>query len=240
MAKSNMIQKKLLVLLTSCLITYISVGQNTKFKNEGGIKIGYNWGGFKNLTLAPVSQYNYQSPVFEINYLRHTKKYRIVELKYQHWKSELNSERIPALDLEYKSDLLSLNVLYPVFDKNKWVLHFGFFTQLEAHLYGGTIAGELRQRLDFSSRVAYQINEKHRIISQLSIPVIFFVHGKLDSDIYLPDKYQGYIFSVEYQYALSHRFSIVSQFRSRYDRLQSDNIYRELQNRIAAGINFKF
>lgn len=240
MTKSNMIQKKLLLILISCFITNISFGQDRKFKNEGGIKIGYNWGGYKNLTLAPVSQYNYQSPVFEINYLRHTKKNRIVELRYQHWKSELNSERIPALNLEYKSDLLSLNVLYPVFDKNKWSLHLGFFTQSEAHLYGGTVAGELRQRVDFSSRIAYQINEKHRLISQLSIPVIFFVHGKLDSDIYLPGKYQGYIFSIEYQYAISHRFNIVSQFRSRYDRLESDNIYRELQNRISTGFNFKF
>lgn len=240
MAKSNMIQKQYFAIIITFFVVSISYGQNTKFKNEGGISIGYNWGAFKNLTLAPVSMYQYQSPVFEIHYLRYTKKNRIVELRYQHWKSELNSERIPALNLEYKSDLISLNVLYPVFDRNKWILHIGFFTQSAAHLYGGIIAGEVRQRLDFSTRIAYQINEKHLIISQLSIPVIFFVYGKLDTDLYLPDKYQGYIFNIEYQYALSNRLNLVSQFRSRYDRLQSENIYRELQSRISTGINLKF
>lgn len=234
-------KKRYLVLIVSFFIANVSLAQNPIFKNEVGINIGYSFGAYKNLTLSPVSLYEYSGITYDINYLRHTKKQRIVEVRFRHWDAKLKSEKIPELNLDYSGDRLDFNYLYPVINKNKWTIHSGIFTQSISALFENEIIlFEMQQKLAFAGRFKYNINNKQVITSQLSIPFLLFVGGNLDLDFYLINKYQGYLFSLDYQYLLSNRFSIVLQYYSRYDKVQASNIYRELQNQITIGTNFKF
>lgn len=238
--KIKMNLKHYLTITLIFFITNFSLAQKTAFKNEVGLHAGYNFGLYKNLTLSPVSLYKYQSLIYEGNYLRHTKKNRIFEIRIQHWNSKLKSEKIPELNLNYISDRLSLSYLYSISNKNKWIIHSGFFSNTIGASYGEQNAFEFQQKLALTGRIRYQLNNKQYITSQLSVPFLLFVKGNLDNDIYSFSQYQGYIFNIDYHYSLSNRFSLVSQFHSRYDRIQSTNVFRELQNKITLGINYKF
>lgn len=228
-------------LTISFFVTSVSLAQETAFKNEISIYTGYHFGLYKNLTLSPVSLYKYQGAIYEINYLRHTKKNRILEVRFQHWVSKLKSEKIPALNLNYASDRLGFSYLYPISNNNNWTIHTGFFSNTMGASYGKQNAFEFQQKLALTGRISYQINDKQFITSQLSIPFFLFVRGNLDTDIYsLSKQYLGYVFNIDYYYSLSDRFSIILQYHSRYDKIQSTNVFRELQNKINLGISCKF
>ncbi|WKN45512.1 hypothetical protein [Tunicatimonas pelagia] len=163
-----------------------------------------------------------------------------MEFNLQHWDSALESEKIPALNLDYRSDRLWFSYLYPVTNQNNWAGHVGFSLQTIGVAFGELVAAELQQKISVAGRVNFQLHDRHAINSQLSVPLLLFVFGNLDTDFYPSHRYQGYIFNVAYHYSLSNRFDLVAQFHSRYDRLKSENIFRELQNRVAIGVDFKF
>lgn len=214
-------------------------GQISESKKQLNVKIGYNQGLYKNLTLSPVVLYAFNNPFFEIGYLRKTKKNRLFDIHLKYWKSELKTDKTPALNLDYENVGLHLNYLFPIFNKNKLSIHTGIFSRTS--LVGfGQIAGEIQQKFALAGRLKYELNNKHTLFTQLSIPILYAIKGNLDFDFYSFRRYIGYNYNLSYAYKLSNKFDITLSYFSRYDKVESTNIFRELQNQFTLGINYNF
>lgn len=220
-----------------------SFAQTEVARNQIDFNIGYTTGAYKNLILSPVVLYRYNNPVLSLGYTRKTKKARILAFRLKHWNTTLESEKIPQLNLNYSNSSLRIDYLFPTIEKEKLTLYTGFFSQTAEVLQKSEetlIAGELRQKFALTGMLRYELNERHALSAQLSIPFFWLVHGNLDSDIYSFKRYQGYNYRLGYEAKLTNKFDLSLAYSAIYDRIQSNNVFRELQNQLTVGIHYNF
>ena len=236
--------------LNSCILSIIaaffitaSFAQTEGARNQIGFNIGYATGAYKNLTLSPVVMYKYNNPVLALGYTRKTKKDRILAFSLKHWNTTLESEKIPQLNLNYSNSSLRVDYLFPTLQKDELTVYTGFFSQTAEVLQKSEetlIAGEVRQKFALTGMLRYELNERHAFSAQLSIPFFWLVHGNLDSDIYSFKRYQGYNYRLGYEVTLTNKFDLTLAYSAIYDRIQSNNVFRELQNQLTFGVHYNF
>ncbi|MBG6130987.1 hypothetical protein IWQ47_002457 [Aquimarina sp. EL_43] len=219
-----------------------SYSQTSPEKNKLEFSIGYNFGALKNLEIAPVSRYDYNGPIYKLNYQRLTKKKKIVEVQLDYLQSELKTDLIPALNLEYTKIGLSFSSLKPIYTKNKFGIHLGLQSNSDLSLYPipNNYQYILDQKLGIASRFSYQINEKHSLFSKLTIPVLLFRVTNSSANVYSLDRYQSVLWNIGYNYSLSNHLDMKLSYDFNYDRLQISNAFREVQYQLNLGIKYKF
>ncbi len=225
---------------------------NTKKKNQLELSTGYNFGALKNLTLAPLSRYEYNGLYHQLKYTRTTTKENLFEVKLGYLNSELTSDLIPELNVPYYSKIvLDFSYLKRVLDTDRFSIHAGLQTQtnissfskfgLKADLFSRKDdVFDFQQKLGITGRFKFKINERQSMSSTLTLPFLMWRTSTFEENFYSLNRYQSIFWSTEYTYKLSNHFDVKASYNFNYDRLQISNAYRELQHQINLGVNFKF
>ncbi|MDY8136057.1 hypothetical protein [Aquimarina sp. 2201CG5-10] len=209
-------------------------------KNSFEFSTGYNSGFLKNLDFAPVSSYDYNALNYQLRYTRITKREKLFEVQLDYLNSELETHIIPELNPQYSKITLNFSSLKRVFDNNKLTIHLGLQTQTNVSSYLKWQLYDFQQKLGIAGRFTFRVNEKHSLSSKLTLPFILWRTSTFDENFYSLKRYQSVLWSTEYKYKLSNHFDAKVYYNFNYDRLQISNAYRELQQQISLGINFKF
>lgn len=235
-----------LLLLNLIIILFYNKGfgqeQTTQQKNQLEFSTGYNFGALKNLQFAPVARYDYNGLTYKLNYRRTTKKQNLFEIRFDYLNSELKTDIIPALNLDYSKTRLGFSYLKKVYTKNNLLLHLGLHSQSNVAIYSknNDYRAIVDQAFGIASRLSYQINEKQRFSSKLIIPMMLLKISDTDANIYSLNRNQSILWNTEYNYSLSNQFDMKLSYDFNYERLQIPNAFRELQHQINLGINYKF
>lgn len=229
------------------LSTTVSHAQNREPRNSFDAGIGYHFGAYRNLTLSPVSIYDTQHLVYQLSYSRLTRKNGLFQVNFQGWKSQLVSEKIPSLNLDYTNYRLDIGYLFRIFQTDHLALHAGVVSRTINSEFnsinpdpGRLIAGEIQNKLSLSARLSYDIDQQHAVSTQLTMPLLFFVFGNLDTSIYTFDEYQGVMLSTQYRYAFSQNWAAMFRYFFGYDKVKSSNDFGELQNQFLGVIQYRF
>lgn len=214
---------------------------NTK-KNNLEFSVGYNSGSLKNLQFSPVARYDYSGLVYKLNYERTSKNLNLFQIKLDYLESELKSDLIPVLNLDYSKVDLSFSYLKQIYIKNKFSVHLGLQSYSNISIYAKSSSNRsiINQSFGVASQFTHQINEKHSLFSKLTIPFVLYRLTDTSQDIYSLNRHQSVLWNIEYKYSLSNQFDIKLSYDFNYDRLQIPNAFRELQYQLNLGINYKF
>ena len=236
--------KLLFLNLILLLFYYNGFGQEetTQPKNQLEFSIGYNFGALKNLEYAPISRYDYNGLIYKLNYKRKTRKQNLFEAQLDHLTSELETDVIPVLNLDYSKTRLGFSYLKKVHTKNNFLLYLGLHSQSNVSIYSknSNYRSLIDQAFGVTSRFSYQISEKQSFSSKLIIPMMSLRISDTDANIYSLNRNQGILWNTEYEYLFSNQFGMKFSYDFNYDRLQIPNAFRELQHQINLGINYKF
>ncbi len=236
-------KKKEFLIFTLCILFFSnSYSQTSPSKNTFDFSIGYNFGALKNLEIAPVSRYDYNGPVYKLNYQRLTKKKKIFEVQLDYIQSELKADLTPLLNLEYTKIGLSFSSLKQIYNKNKFSIHLGLQSHSDLSLYNIRPNDQLifDQTLRVESKFSYQINEKQGLFSKLTIPVLLFRITNSDANVYSINRYQSLQWNIGYKYSLCNQLDMRFSYDFNYSRLQIPNAFREVQYQLNLGVNYKF
>ncbi|MGK0386430.1 MAG: hypothetical protein ACI849_001046 [Patiriisocius sp.] len=120
-------------------------------------------------------------------------------------------------------------------------MHVGLKSYSNASIYSKNNESRtiLNQSFGVASKFSYQINETHRISSRVAIPFVLFRTTHASSGIYSLKQYQSISWNLEYNYAFSNRFDATLSYDFNYDRLQITSAFREVQQQLNFGLNFK-
>ena len=236
--------KLLFLNITLFLFYYSGFGQEgtTQSKNQFEFSIGYNFGALKNLEYSPISRYDYNGLIYKLNYKRKTRKQNLFEVQFDHLTSELETDIIPVLNLDYSKTRLGFSYLKKIPTKNKLLLHLGLHSQSNVSKYSKN--NNYRLLIDHAfgvaSRFSYQISENQNFSSKIIIPMVSLRINDTDANIYSLNRNQSILLDLGYEYSLSNQFDLKLSYDFNYDRLQISNAFRELQHQINFGINYKF
>ena len=210
-------------------------------KNKLQFTTGFNSGSLKNLEFAPLSRYNYSGLVYKLNYERTTKNKNLFEIQIDYLNSELKTDLIPALNVDYSKTGLGFSYLKQVYNKNSFSIHLGLQSQTTLSLYFNSNYYVAEQEFGIASRFTYKLNKKQYISSKITIPFAL-IRGTENSSFttYSLNKYQSALWKLEYGYALSSNFDIKLNYDFKYNRLHISKAFRELQHQINLGISYKF
>ncbi len=236
--------KLLLLNLILFLFCFKSFAQEevAQQKNELELSTGYNFGALKNLEYAPVSRYDYNGLIYKLIYKRETRNQNLFEVQLDHLSSELKTDIIPVLNLDYSKTRLSFSYLKKNYSKNNFSLYLGLHSQSNVSIYSknSNYRYLIDQAFGIASRFSYQINEKHSFSSKLIIPIASLRLSDSDASIYSLNRHQSVLWNSAYEYSLSDQFGMKFSYDFNYDRLQISNAFRELQHQVSLGINYKF
>lgn len=231
-----------------CLILFLfyynGFGQEktAQKKNQLEFSTGYNFGALKNLEYAPVSRYDYSGLIYKLSYERTSKNQNLFEVQLDYLDSELKTDIIPVLNLNYSKIGLNISYLKKTYTKNKFSLYLGLHSQSNISLYSksNSYRSIINQSFGVTSRFSYQINKKQRLSSKLTIPMVLFRLTDSNANIYSLNRNQSVLWNTEYKYSLSNQFDMKFGYDFNYNRLQISNAFREVQYQINLGINYKF
>ncbi len=236
-------QTKLLLLITFFTLSYsTTIAQTFSDSKQNSLELssGYTFGALKNLSFAPVVRYDYNALNHQLKYVRTTNKNKLFEVQLDYLNTDLNSETIPALNASYSKVVLNFTYLRPVYTKNKFSIHAGLQAQTSLSAYNEGQAEDGQQKFGLAGRFAYQIDQRHSLSSKLTIPFFIWRVATFEDGTYSLGKYQGLFWNLEYKYSLSKHFDVKANYTFNYNRLQISDAYRELQQQLNLGVNFKF
>ncbi len=234
---------KLLLFLILIFSYYAGLSQvNTNKKNKFQFSTGFNSGAHKNLEISPVSRYNYNGLVSKLNYRRFTKKEKIFEVQLDYLKSELKTDLIPVLNLDYTKMGLSILFLQQIYNKNKFSIYLGLqsYSNVSTYSKSNNDRSIINQLFGVASQFSYQVNEKQTLFSKFMLPVVLFRITPSYSGIYSLGRYQSILWNIGYKYSFSDHFGLKLSYDFNYDRLQIPNAFREVQYQLNLGFNYKF
>jgi len=229
------------LLALSYTIGFSQIETNPK-KNRLQFSTGYNFGALKNLEYAPVSQYDYNGLIYKLGYERTSKNQNLFSVQADYLKSELKTDVIPVLNLDYTKVDLRFSYLKNIYSKNKFSIYLGLqsYSNISVYVLGNKDRLIINQSFGIASQFSYQINKKQALFSKLIIPVVLLRVTDSSADIYSFNRYQGLSWNIGYRYSLSNHFDLTLNYDFNYDRLQIPSAFRELQQQFNLGINFKF
>ena len=226
----------------SFISVYAQTSGNPKKKNTFKFSLGYNFGALKNLEIAPISRYDYVGLVYKFGYERISKRQNLLSIEFDYLESQLKTDVIPVLNLNYTKSGLSLSYLKQIYHKDKLSVHLGLksYTNLSTYLKENISRDISNQSFSIASKFNYSINNKHSLSSKLSIPVILYRATHTSSEIHSLKKYQSISWDLSYKYSLSSQLQFVFNYNFHYDRVHIISAFREIQQQINLGILFKF
>ncbi len=232
----------LISIFTFSYITGFSQTETSNKKNKFEFSTGYTIGALKNLEYAPLSRYDYKGLVYKLGYERTSKNQNIFSVQLDFLNSELTSDLIPALNLDYAKIGLSVSYLKQVYSTDKFDMHLGLQSYSNVSIYSksNNQRSVVNQSFGIGSRFSYQINENHALFSKLTIPVVLFRVTDATANIFSLNRYQSILWNIGYKHALSNRLNLKFSYNFNYDRLQIPNTFREVQYQFNVGLNFKF
>lgn len=228
-------------MFTTAILSAVSVqSQTTQKKNQLEFSVGSNFGFLKNLEFAPVATYEYEGPVYKLNYTRTSKNDNLFEAKLHYLSTDLKTDRLSNLNTDYYKGGMEFSYLKQVYSKDKFAIHAGLQSQTTLSVYHNGDYVSFHQEFGISGRIGYQINEKYYLSSKLTLPLILLRVTNAEGKFYALDKYQSVLWNLEYGYKLSGHFDLKASYNFNYSRLQIPSAYRELQHQLNLGINYKF
>ncbi|GAA0732827.1 hypothetical protein GCM10009430_46360 [Aquimarina litoralis] len=232
-----------LLIVVICVLSFTNFNGQTLSKNNSfDFSIGYNVGALKNLEIAPVSRYDYNSAIYKFKYQRITKKEKIFEVQLDYLQSEVENNVSSLLNFEYTKIGISVASLKKIYNKNRLLIHVGLESYSDLSLYDINPNNQFvfDQTLGLSSRFSYQINQKQHLFSKLTLPTLLLRITNSNANVYSLNRFQSILWKIGYSYSFSEQLSGQLSYDFNYDRLQISNAFRELQYQVNLGINYKF
>ncbi len=232
-------------LLVTFLIAYLSFSTGFAQINPNNtleFSTGYNIGSLKNLEYAPLARYDYKGLVYKLGFERTTKKKNIFSVQFDFLQSELTSDLVPALNLDYDKIGLDVSYLKLAYGREKLSIYAGLHARSEVSIYAKEAYNRsvIDQSIGLGSQFSYKINKRQVLFSKLSVPIVIFRATNSDSGIYSFNRYQSILWNIGYTHALSDRNKFKLSYDFNYDRLQISNSFREVQYQFNLGLIFKF
>lgn len=236
------------LLFTTAILSAVSVqSQTTQKNNQLEFSIGNNFGYLKNLEFAPVVRYDYEGPVYKLDYTRTSKKQNLFEVKVDYLKAELKTDVLSNLNNDYFKVGIGFSYLKQLYNKNGLAVHLGLQSQTNTSIYSNENLyynnGDyftLHQEFGIAGRFSYQLDQKQYLSSKLTLPLALLRVTSADGKFYSLGDYQSALWEFNYGYKLSNHFDIKATYNFNYARLQVPAAYRELQHQLNLGINYKF
>ncbi|MGH2664853.1 hypothetical protein [Flavobacterium sp.] len=236
------------ILFTTALFSAVSVqSQTTPKKKQLEFSVGHNFGYLKNLEFAPVAMYEYEGPVYKLNYTRTSKKQNLFEVQLDYLETKLRTDLSSKLNNDYSKMGMGFSYLKQLYNKNGFSVHLGLQSQTNLSIYTNENStfnnGDyytLHQEFGIAGRFGYQLDEKQYLSSKLTLPVTLLRFTNAEAKFYALDHYQSAVWDLEYGYKLSNHFELKATYNFNYARLQVPSAYRELQHQINLGIIYKF
>lgn len=236
------------LLFTAAVLSAVTVqSQTAEKKNQLEFSVGHNSGFLKNLEFAPVVMYEYQGPVFKLDYTRTSKNKNLFEVELDYLKAELKTDVSPSLNNEYMKAGMGFSYLKKIYRDEKLAVNLGLQSQTNVSIYVNKNLtyndGDyftVHQEFGIAGKLSYQLSEKQYLTSKLFIPVVLFRVTSAAGKFYALDNYQSVLWDLEYGYELSTHIDVKAKYNFNYSRLQAPAAYRELQHQLNLGINYKF
>lgn len=236
------------MLFTTAILSAVSVqSQTTPKKNQLEFSIGNNFGFLKNLEFAPVVMYEYQGPVYKVDYTRTSKNKNLFEVEVDYFKTELKSDVVPNLNNDYAKGGIGFSYLKKIYYDDRFAVNLGLQSQTNISIYDNKNRtfnqGDyftVHQEFGIAGKLSYQLTEKQYLSSKFVLPIALFRATNAEGKFYSLDNYQSVLLDVGYFYKLSTHFDAKATYNFSYARLQVPSAYRELQHQLHLGINYKF
>lgn len=236
------------LLFTAAVLSAVSAqSQTTEKKNQLEFSVGNNFGFLKNLEFAPVVMYEYQGPVYKLDYRRTSKNKNLFEVEVDYLKAELKSDVLPNLNNDYAKVEMGFSYLKKIYYDDRFAVNLGLQSQTNISIYTNKNTtfnqGDyftVHQEFGIAGKLSYQLNEKQYLASKFSLPLVLFRVTNAEGKLYALDNYQSLLLDLEYGYKLSNHFEAKASYNFNYARLQVPSAYRELQHQLNLGINYKF
>ncbi|MCC9073263.1 hypothetical protein LNQ49_16925 [Flavobacterium sp. F-65] len=237
------------LLFTTAILSAVSVqSQTIQKKNQLEFSVGNNFGFLKNLEFAPVVMYEYEGPVYKLNYTRTSKRENLFEVKLDYLTAGLKTDKLSNLNTDFAKVGLGFSYLKKIYKKDKFTVYAGLHSQTNTSIYSNPNTSPfnngdyytLHQEFGVAGRFGYQLNDKQYLSSKLTIPVLLLRVTNAESKFYALDNYQSVLWNLEYGYRLSNHSDVKAVYNFNYARLQVPSAYRELQHQLNLGINYKF
>lgn len=236
------------LLFTAAVLSAVTVqSQTTQKKNQLEFSVGNNFGFLKNLEFAPVVMYEYQGPVYTVDYTRTSKNKNLFEVEVDYLKAELKSDVLPNLNNDYAKVGMGFSYLKKIYRDERLAVNLGLQSQTSVAIYDNKNLtyndGDyfiVHQEFGIAGKLSYQLSEKQYLTSKIFIPVVLFRATSAAGKFYALDNYQSVLWDLEYGYKLSTHIDVKAKYNFNYSRLQAPAAYRELQHQLNLGINYKF
>ena len=236
------------ILFTTAILSAVAVqSQTTQKKNQLEFSVGNNFGFLKNLEFAPIVMYEYQGPVYKLDYTRTSKNKNLFEVEVDYLKAELKSDVLPNLNNDYTKVGMGFSYLKKIYYDDRFAVNLGLQSQTNISIYSNKNAtfnqGDYftaHQEFGIAGKLSYQLNEKQYLASKFFLPMVLFRATNSQGKFYALDNYQNIVLDLEYGYKLSNHFEAKASYNFNYARLQVPSSYRELQHQLNLGINYKF
>ncbi len=239
-------KRKLLFLILASLLFFTTgfaqTQANSTKQNRFEFSTGYNFGALQNLEIAPVNRYDYNGLIYKFSYERRSKNENLFNIQLDYLSSNLQTDVIPVLNLDYAKVGLRFSYLKQIFAKKKFSVHLGLQSYSNASIYSKSDIHNtiLNQSFGIASQLSHKINEKQSLSSRLAIPLVLLRNTQASSGIYSLKKYQSVSWNIGYNYSLSPGFDAIFSYDFNYDRLQITSSFREIQHQVNLGLNYKF
>lgn len=235
------------ILFTTAILSAVAVqSQTSQKKNQLEFSVGNNFGYLKNLEFAPIVMYEYQGPVYKLNYTRTSNNKNLFEVEVDYLKAELKSGLLPNLNTDYTTVGMDFSYLKKIYYEDKFAVNLGLQSQTNISVYANKNTtfnqGDYftaHQDFGIAGKLSYQLTEKQYLASKFFLPIVLFRVTNADGKFYTLDNYQRVLLDLDYGYKLSNHFEVRASYNFNYARLQVPSAYRELQHQLNLGINYK-
>ncbi len=241
----------------------IEIGSSKTYNHQIGLSIGSNTGIMKDTNFSPL-HYKERGILYKLSYENSkssSKNIFFSNLAFSNGSLKTNAS--DSLESIYIYGDIELGYLRKFYTKNKKIdfalgakYHLDFSEAIFNNVYE-SFTFNITHRLDLSARLNYQINEKHNLTANLSAPIVsllvrppfsgyddelnentekplaLITNGNFVSGL----KHRAIKFDLIHRYELNNKLSTMVQYEF---NTQSNKEYKQFQNQITVGLNYKF
>ena len=253
------------ILLLICLLFWTTGNAQTETdtrRKSIGLKIGFDQTYFKDLNFSPLN-YKGSGLVLDLDYRKKTKNDNLFLTRLDYSSTTLEASASEATQTDRYSAHVEFAYLKNLnLSKEKLNLHLGgkYHSYLDLSNFDDTEAVTFYaiHGLDITGLLSYDLNEKHHIQTEISIPVfgVFVrppytgwdkqlgeesgVAAVFKGDLTSLNDFFGINWTTNYQYAISPKWDLTAQYRFRYYRTEKLDLAKMAINQFSVGANLKF